>query len=94
MPALKALRRFCRLSAEKIERLVLTLFAQEVPRRKKRLLLYALRKYSSLRPSEIARRHDRSPGAVTLAIKHLDREAEKNPVLAQGLKDLQEAGLC
>lgn len=56
-----------------VEELVAKLFAEEVPRRRRRLMLYGLRKHSRLRPSEIARRHGRSAAAVTLAVRDLDR---------------------
>jgi hypothetical protein len=64
-----------------VESLVGEIFGQEQPRRQRRLLLYGLRKHSRLRPSEIARRHGRSPGAVTLAVRDLDREAQTNKKL-------------
>ena len=67
------------------------LFKSEAPRRQRRVLLYALRKYSPLRPSQIAKRQGRSPGAVTLAVRDLDLEAKRNPILAKGLADLAEA---
>ena len=60
-------------------------FSGELPRRRRRLLLYALRKFSSLRPAQIARRHSRSPAAVTLAVRDLDAEAEYNEELAWGI---------
>jgi len=71
-PSLSALRWSALPDPEQVEALVESIFASELPRRKKRLMLYALRKHTALRPSEIARRHLRSPAAVTLAVRDLD----------------------
>ena len=83
------MRTFC--DDEVVEQLVADQFGGEVPRRQRRLVLYALRKHSRLRPSEIARRCDRTPAAVSLAVRDLDREASENPALAKKLKSLAKA---
>ena len=67
-PSLSALRRSALPDPEPVEALVARIFAGELPRRKKRRMLYALRKHTALRPSEIAQRHLRSPAAVTLEL--------------------------
>jgi hypothetical protein len=46
---------------------------------------------TSLRPTQMARRHQRSPGAVTLAVRDLDREATTNNGLAEKLDELDRA---
>jgi len=91
VPALNALRRLDKAEPEVVEALVAKLFEAELPRRQRRLVLYALRKHSRLRPSENARRCGRSAGAVTLAVVDLDREAESSPDLARKLKRLARA---
>ena len=78
---------------EEIEALVHEVFGDEAPRRQQRLLLYTLRKFSSLGPSAIARRHNRSPAAVTLAVRDLDREALYNLELSDKLEDFRMAAL-
>jgi len=95
------LNRATGIPPEAIEHLTSALFKSELPRRQRRLQLYALRKHSTLRPSQIARRHGRSPAAVTLAVRDLDLEAASNPALAdglaklaQGLVELGEESLC
>lgn len=90
-PALSAMRRLAKAKAEEVEQLVSEQFAGEVPRRQRRLVLYALRKHSRLRPSEIARRCGRTPAAVSLAVRDLDREATENTDLARKLKSLAKA---
>ena len=88
-PALSALRRLAK--AEEVEWLVSEHFAGEVPRRQRRVVLYALRKHSRMRPSEIARRCGRTPAAVSLAVRDLDREATENADLAKKLTELAKA---
>jgi len=90
-PALGEMQRPAKAEAEVVESLVDEIFGQEQPRRQRRLLLYGLRKHSRLRPSEIARRHGRSPGAVTLAVRDLDREAQTNKKLQRKLSKLAKA---
>lgn len=90
-PALRHLQRMGKAEPDEVETLVEELFADEPPRRQRRLMLYGLRKHSRLRPSEIARRHGRSPGAVTLAVRDLDIEAMTNIALRTGLDRLKHA---
>lgn len=87
-PSLAALRRSGKADPKRIEQAMEKIFAQERPARKRRLLLFAQRLYSSLRPSEIARRYQRTPAAVTLAVRDLAEEAKRNPRLAAGLASL------
>ncbi|MFC1707974.1 hypothetical protein ACFL59_14355 [Planctomycetota bacterium] len=74
-----------------MEALVEQIFASAVPRRRKRLMLYALRKHTALRATEIARRHSRSPAAVTLAVRDLDRAAQTDSTFAKRLRRLAAA---
>lgn len=85
-PSLRDLRRTERALPERVERAVEEAFAEEGPARKRRLLLYAQRLYSRLRPAEIARRYGRTRGAVTLAAQQLGAEARRNAPLAAGLR--------
>ncbi len=87
-PSLAALRRSGRADPKRVEKAVLEVFAEERPARKRRLLLCAQRLYSSLRPAEIARRYQRTPAAVTLAVRDLAEEARRNHRLAAGLASL------
>ncbi|MBI3097151.1 MAG: transposase, partial [Planctomycetes bacterium] len=87
-PSLAQIRRLGRASPEKVEAAVNRIFAEVGSRRRKRLCLYALRLHSPLRPSEIARRHGRTPAAVSLAVRDLEAEARENRSLASGLRTL------
>jgi len=87
-PSLTALLRTQRTSAARVEEAVEQVFADEKPARRRRLLLYALRLHSDLRPAEIARRYDRTRAAVTMASKQLSAEAQHNRALANGLAAL------
>lgn len=53
-----------------------------------RLLLYAQRLHSDLRPAEIARRYGRTRAAVTMATKQLFAESQQNSELAAKLTAL------
>mgnify|MGYP001593392467 CR=1 FL=1 len=90
-PALRAIRRQARPSAEAVDEVVARLFAEVGPARRRRLAMYAERLYSPLRPSEIARRHGRSPAAVTLAVRDLALAARSDAALAAGLESLGRA---
>ena len=87
-PSLKALRRLGKADPNKMEAAVRRRFKTAGPARKRRLFIYAQRVHSRLRPAEIAQRYDRTRGAVTLAVQHLDAEAEKNRELRLGLARL------
>jgi hypothetical protein len=87
-PSLMALRRTGRATADRVEKAVEQVFADEKPARRRRLLLYAQRLHSDLRPAEIARRYDRTRAAVTMATKQLFSEAQQNRELAAGLTAL------
>ncbi len=86
---LRALHRQARPSAEQVDEVVERLFADVGPARRRRLAMYAERLYSRLRPSEIARRHERSPAAVTLAVRDLEREAACDAGFAARLEKLR-----
>jgi REP element-mobilizing transposase RayT len=88
---LRALRRQGNATPEGVEAAVERLFADGLPRRRRTLRLYALRKHSSLRPVDVARRCGRSPAAVSLAVKRIDAEARSDPELARRLRALGEA---
>ena len=87
-PALRELRRQAKADPQLVEKLVEQVFGSERPARKRRLLLYAQRLHSTLRPSEIARRYGRTPAAVTAATRAMETEATKNQALAAGLASL------
>lgn len=88
VPSLRHLRKTARASAENIETAVEREFAGVSACRRGRLLLYALRRYSSLRPIEIARRYSRTPAAVTVATKAVAAEATRDRSLAKTLHQL------
>jgi putative transposase len=92
-PAVAALRRTTKLAPDAVEALVERVFATSGPARRRRLKLYALRLYSPLRPSEIARRHGRSSSAVSMAQRDLLTLARNNPDLAAGLVALAQAAV-
>ena len=87
-PAAAKLLRLGRADPALVEEAVAQIFADVSPARQRRLLLVAQRLHSRLRPSEIARRYDRSPAAVTMAVKRLNAEAKENPELAKKLTRL------
>lgn len=64
-------------------------FAGTAPRRKGRLLLHALRRPSSLRPIEIARRYSHTPAAVTVGTKAIEAEARRDKRMASTLLKLE-----
>ncbi|MEW6363403.1 MAG: hypothetical protein AB1714_02050, partial [Acidobacteriota bacterium] len=70
------------------EKLAQQMFYEETPRRRRTLLYYALRKYSALGVSEVARRCERTPSAISLAVRRLDEEAARNQHLRAGLDRL------
>ena len=90
-PSLARLQRLGRADPALVEEAVEQVFALERPVRQQRLLLFAQRLHSRLRPSEIARRYDRTPAAVTLAVRALSAEAKENRELAAGLASLADA---
>ncbi len=87
-PAAAKLLRLGRADPALVEEAVAEVFADVSHARQRRLLLVAQRLHSRLRPSEIARRYNRSPAAVTMAVKRLNVEAEENPELAKKLTQL------
>lgn len=54
-----------------------------------RFILYALRRYSSLGPTAIARRYSRTPAAVTVATKAIEALAGRDRRLAASLLRLK-----
>ncbi len=89
-PSIAAVRRTARAQPERVEAAVQQVFGGERPARRRRLLLYAQRRYSWLRPAEIARRYGRTRAAVALATRDLDAEAKENPDLSAGLQTLAQ----
>ncbi len=89
-PALIELRRRARASPEEVEAAVERVFGGAALRRQGRILLYALRRYSWLRPIEIARGQARTPAAVTVATKAVAAEAARAPALASALRRLEK----
>ena len=87
-PSLKGLARSARPSSETVEREVQRVFPGVGCARKKRLKMYALRVYGGQRPTEIARRHGRTHGAVCLACRDLTAEARRSAAFAQALARL------
>jgi hypothetical protein len=63
----------------------------EFPRRRRRLLLYALRLHSALPVGAIAKRCGRSPAAVTLAVRDLKTSEPRDAHLAALLRLLADA---
>ncbi|MEW6369049.1 MAG: nuclear transport factor 2 family protein [Acidobacteriota bacterium] len=70
---------------EAVEAAVRDVFSAETPRRQRRLVCYALRRFSSLGVSAIARRCGRTPAAVSTAVKQLREETARSPVLNAGM---------
>ena len=90
-PSLARLRRSGGAQPEVVERAVEQVFGNEVgSARKGRLLLYAQRQHSRMRPAEIARRYGRTRAAVTMAAKALDAEAQQDEELRASLASLAE----
>ena len=77
-----------RPSAEQVEAVVERLFADETERRRGRLRLYAMRKFSALGTNAIARRYGRTPAAVPVAVKEVERRAGRSRPLAERLGEL------
>ena len=90
-PSLRTLRRMGKASPEDVEAALERIFSSERPRRRARLRLYGLRIHSRLRGVEVAERCGRTPAAVSLAVRHLDEAAKRQPNLARGLRELGAA---
>lgn len=86
VPSLKRLRRTARARIEKVEAALEDVFPDVSARRRNRLLLYAPRRYSLLRPIEIARLRSRTPAAVTVATTAVEAEAVRHLGLARSLR--------
>lgn len=71
-----------------VDACVSQIFAGATPRRRRRLRYYALRRHASLGVTEIARLCGRTPAAISIAIRELDEEAMRNPVMKSGLDRL------
>ena len=89
-PARAELRRLVKFSPEEVEAAVRSAFAGARPARKRRVLLYAQRIHSRLRPSEVARRYGRRPSAVTMACQAIPEAATKDADLASRLAHVEE----
>jgi hypothetical protein len=87
-PSLRELRQLGRSSPEVIEAAVEEVFREEGERRKQMLRMYALRSYSGLRPTEVARRCGKSPSAVSMAQRRVEDLAARDADLARGLMEL------
>jgi hypothetical protein len=85
-----ALRQHVKASPDLVEAMVDEVFHAERPARKRRLLLYAQRLHSTLRPSEVARRYGRRPSAVSMAHQAINAAAAEDAALAAGLATLAE----
>jgi len=85
-PSLRNLARQGAPAPELVEAAVAEVFRTETRRRQKRLVYYALRRFSALGVSAIARRCGRTPAAVTIAARQLGEEAERNPALNAGMR--------
>ena len=55
------------------------------------MLLYAQRRFSAVRPREIARRYGRRSSAVTMAVRALEAQARTDRALARKPADLSAA---
>ena len=84
-PSLRHLARHGVPPPEDVGAAVAEVFKAEAPRRQRRLVYYALRRFSSLGVSAIARRCGRTPAAVTIATRQLGEEAGRNPALSAGM---------
>ena len=85
-PSLRYFKPTSTFSPDAIEADVHRVFAEETPRRQRRLLYYALRKFSPLGVSAIARRYDRTPSTVSMAVRQLDEESSRNKTLVAGME--------
>ncbi len=90
-PSLRKLKVQEMRSAAEVEAVVAEIARNELPRRRRRLLLYALRLYSALPVCAIAKRRGRSPAAVTLAVRDLNASAPRDAHLAALLRLLADA---
>jgi len=90
IPALRALRKTARPAPERVEEAVEEVFGGEPERRRGRLRLYALRKYSALGTSAIARRYGRTPASVPVAVKCIEIRAADSRTLSAKLRQLGE----
>jgi hypothetical protein len=89
-PSLRRLKAQEVSSVEEVEAAVAEIARNELPRRRRRLLLYALRVFSALPVGAIAKRNGRSPAAVTLAVRDLKAGAPRDSDLAAILQFLAE----
>lgn len=89
-PSAKGLRRHHALGRDpkEIEAAVEEVFRAESRRRRSRLLLYSLRRYSLMNVKEIAERQGKGSSAVSMAVSVIQRESKTNRELVTGLKRL------
>jgi hypothetical protein len=85
-PSLRHLARHGVPPPEDVEAAVAEVFKAEAPCRRRRLVYYALRRFSSIGVSAIARRCGRTSAAVTIATRQLGEEAGRNPALSTGMQ--------
>ncbi|MFH2006035.1 MAG: transposase [bacterium] len=90
-PSLRELRRLGMARPEAIESAVEEVFKGEGERRKQVLRMYALRTYSGLRPSEVARRCGKGPSAVSMVRRRVEELASRDADLARRLRELAES---
>ncbi|MBI2837232.1 MAG: transposase [Acidobacteria bacterium] len=77
-----------RRSPQQIEQAVEEVFRNEHPRRRARMFLCAQRLYSRMTVREIAERYGKGSSAVSMAVKAISRESEKDPRSAERLRQL------
>lgn len=87
-PALRVLARTAMANPESVEKAVADIFPDVGRRRRGRLLLYAQRRHSRLRPIEIARRYGRRHSAVSMAVRTIEVESKADSALAKKLAAL------
>ena len=87
-PSRRALERHLLADPAEVERATLKVFGQATRARQRGLLLWAQRRFSALRTTEIARRYDRGQSAVSMAYQAIERQARKDEQLAQATDKL------
>jgi putative transposase len=88
-PTLRRMKRLGKSEPERVEAAVQRIFADVGRARRGRLLLWAQREHSRLRPSEIARRYRRRHTAVAMAWKAVNIQREKDEELEKRLTALR-----
>lgn len=84
------MRRLASATPEDVERAVEEHFSGVGRARRGRLLLYAQRTFSRLKPGEIAVRYGRRPSAVTMACQAINTQRQTDRDLAKRLSTLSK----